>query len=159
MCVWWPVVRSLAQHHHPVSHIATHMVLPLCQLCSMGFLIINKMTDKWNDKHKVDSTFYYLVFRCIQLSAFWNVSEKFHLFQNIQSTPNGITKASTLEMPNPMNDLSSVCMRVFIQLHWRRKRYYDIRYDTILEMAWNTFTNEDTFPSFLYYTKADSTWM
>lgn len=55
-----PVVRSLAQRLHPVSHIAAHMVLPFSRLCSIGSLI-NKMTGKWNDKDKVDSISHWLL--------------------------------------------------------------------------------------------------
>lgn len=40
-----------------VSHIATHMAPPLCQLCSLGFLIINKMTDECNDEQELDFVF------------------------------------------------------------------------------------------------------
>lgn len=47
-----------------VSHIATHMAPPLCQLCSLGFLIINKMTDECNDEQELDFVFCFLAMRC-----------------------------------------------------------------------------------------------
>lgn len=40
-----------------VSRIATHMAPPLCQLCSLGCLIINKMTDECSNEHELDFVF------------------------------------------------------------------------------------------------------
>lgn len=42
-----------------------------------------------------------------------------------------------------------------VQLHWRKKRYYDTSHDTIFEMAGDKFTNRDSakdaFPSFQFF--------
>lgn len=40
-----------------VSRVATHMAPPLCQLCSLGCLIINKMTDECNNERELDFVF------------------------------------------------------------------------------------------------------
>lgn len=38
LCVWWPVARSLAQHHHPVSPTLPHIWRCLCVNCALwGF--------------------------------------------------------------------------------------------------------------------------
>lgn len=61
-------VMMCSEESGPVSshvfHIATHMAPPLCQLCSLGFLIINKMTDECNNEHELDFVFCHRAERC-----------------------------------------------------------------------------------------------
>lgn len=49
---------GLVSNH--VSRLATHMAPPLCQLCSLGFLIINKTTDECMNKYELDFVYIYI---------------------------------------------------------------------------------------------------